>query len=357
MNLKFDKVDNGVYDYIAYLDDIIIGEAYDNVGEPNSEFLIFFNNKIFEVSEKYNLADYFQEDICAFSIPINYVKFANLDWIDKELSYLSFAIEGKIIFQLIPNYIKWDRPYNVITFANKLKLILLSHGFTVDFKQDVNFLEEGFQISYNFNFDKKINEEYERFLCVIDKEVKNIFENPTLLDIYSIANKYSFPQEIRQACEQYLIYFSKFLEDYGIEISSALESKNGDTIFTVKPKNSHEALSSIRDLLNFYLSLPDFQNLEIITKDYNDVSVQQLLSNIYHLKSQLFLAHSIIESKNATIESLKFSNFQKQSYIEENLKNEEKTLDGLVTIQEFEYGSFKFNLPEIFRRLKRKFNK
>ncbi|NML59430.1 hypothetical protein [Chryseobacterium cheonjiense] len=357
MNLKFEKVDNRIYDYVAYLDNIEIGEADDNVGEPNSEFLIFFNDRIFEVSEKYNIADFFKEDICDFSLPLNFEQFANLNWINKELSYLSFEIEGKIIFQLIPDFVKWDKPYNIITFAEKLKLILLAHDFSVDFKQDNNFLEHGFQISCNFNFDQNINEEYERFLSVIDKEVKNIFENPTLVDINSIANKYSFPQEIRQACEQYLIYFSKFLEDYGIEISSALESRNGDTLFTVKPKNSNEALSNIRDLLDFYLSLPDLQNLEIITKDYNDVSIQQLLSNIYHLKSQLILAHSIIESKNTTIESLKFSNFQKQIYIESNLKNEEKTLDGLVTIQEFEYGSFKFNLPEIFRRLKRKFNK
>uniref|UniRef100_A0AAU6WLX2 Uncharacterized protein n=1 Tax=Chryseobacterium endophyticum TaxID=1854762 RepID=A0AAU6WLX2_9FLAO len=257
----------------------------------------------------------------------------------------------------MPNFVKWDRPYNVIDFLEKLKLILIPYGFLAEFKNNNHFLEYGFEISCNLNLDQKIDNEYERFLFVIDREVKNIFENPALVDKNSISNKYSFPQEIRQACEQYLIYFSKFLEDYGIEISSALESKDDDTFFTIMPKNANEALSNIRNLLNFYLSLPDLQNLEIITKDYNDVSVQQLLSNIYHLKSQLFLAHAIIESKNATIESLKFSNFQKQTYIEKDLKNEEKTLDGLITIQEFEYGSFKFNLPEVFRRLKRKFTK
>lgn len=357
MNLIFEKADNRVYDYIAYLDDIEIGEAEDNVGGPGSEFLIFCNNKIFKFSEVYNIADFFKEDIFILSLPINFEQFTNLNWIDKKLSYLSFEINGKIIFELMPNFVKWDRPYNVIDFLEKLKLILIPYGFLAEFKNNNHFLEYGFEISCNLNLDQKIDNEYERFLFVIDREVKNIFENPALVDKNSISNKYSFPQEIRQACEQYLIYFSKFLEDYGIEISSALESKDDDTFFTIMPKNANEALSNIRNLLNFYLSLPDLQNLEIITKDYNDVSVQQLLSNIYHLKSQLFLAHAIIESKNATIESLKFSNFQKQTYIEKDLKNEEKTLDGLITIQEFEYGSFKFNLPEVFRRLKRKFTK
>ncbi len=323
MNLIFEKADNRVYDYVAYLDKIEIGEADDNVGGPGSEFLIFCNNKIFEISE-YDIADLFKENICSFTVPLNFEQFSNLNWIDRSLSYISFEMEEKIIFQVIPNFIKWDKPYNIIAFFEKLKLILLPYDFLIEFESNDRILEDGFQISCNLDLNQKVNEEYKKFLSVIDKEVKNIFENPTLIDKNSIGSKYSFPQEIRQACEQYLIYFSKFLEDYGIEISSALESKDGYTLFTVMPKDANEALSNIRNLLDFYLSLPDLQNLEIITKDYNDVSIQQLLSNIYHLKSQLFLAHAIIESKNTTIETLKFSNFQKQTCIEKDLKNEKK---------------------------------
>jgi hypothetical protein len=330
--------------------------ADDNWGDPGHEFLIDFNEKIFEVSDKYIVSDFFKENIYAFTVPINYIKFPNLKWLNSDLSSLWFKPDA-ISFNLIPDFLKWDKSYGIINFIEKLSSVLIPYGFLVEVKNYDDFLNEGFNISSNLNLDKNIHEEYERFLSIIDIEVKNIFENPNLIDVNSLVNKFSFPQEIRQACEQYLIYFSKFLEDYGIEITSILESKNEETFFSVKPKNSNEALFNIRNLLSFYLSLPDLQNLEITTKDYNDVSVQQLLSNIYHLKSQLFLAHSIVESKNATIESLKFSNFQKQVYIEQNLKNEEKTLDGLVTIQEFEYGSFKFDLPEIFRRLKRKFTK
>lgn len=357
MNLKFDKTQSKDYEYRVYLDDIEVGKANDNWGGPGSEFFAFFNEKIFEVSENYKIGDFFKENLYAFTTSLNFEKFINLKWSDKKLTSLSFDIDDKIIFNIVPDFVKWNTPYGIINFIEMLSSILVPYGFLIDFKDDDNFLNEGFYISSNLNLDKNIKDEYERFLSIIDIEVKNIFENPNLIDVDSIINKFSFPQETRQACEQYLIYFSKFLEDYGIEITSILESKNENTFFSIKPKNSKEALSNIRDLLSFYLTLPDIQNLEITVKDYNDVSVQQLMSNIYHLKSQLFLAHSIVESKNATIESLKFSNFQKQVYIEQNLKNEEKTLDGLVTIQEFEYGSFKFDLPEIFRRLKRRFTK
>ncbi|UFH31824.1 hypothetical protein LNP04_17940 [Chryseobacterium sp. C-71] len=356
MNLKFEKAENRKYGYVVFLDNVEIGEADDNWGGLGSEFSISFTDTIFEISNQYKISDFFKENIGAFTIPINFEKFQNLNWANNYQTSLWLQEKNEILLSVMPDFVKWNKPYDIVNFIKKLSSVLIPYGFLVDFKDD-NFLNEGFYISSNFSLDKNIYEEYERFLSIINIEVKNIFENPNLIDVDSIINKFSFPQETRQACEQYLIYFSKFLEDYGIEITSILESKNEDTFFSIKPKNSKEALSNIRDLLSFYLSLPDIQNLEITVKDYNDVSVQQLMSNIYHLKSQLFLAHSIVESKNATIESLKFSNFQKQIYIEQNLKNEEKTLDGLVTIQEFEYGSFKFDLPEIFRRLKRRFTK
>ncbi|CAM3153003.1 hypothetical protein DRF59_07040 [Chryseobacterium flavum] len=358
MNLNFRKVETSNWeDYVVYLDNVEVGLASDNWGGQGREFNISFNSKIFEISDKYTISDFFKENVGIFTISINFEIFNNLSWTDQGRTSLWFKDNNKILFSVLPNFIKWNKPYDIITFIKRLKLVLIPYGFSVVFIDNNDFLDEGFNIYSDLDLNKNINQEYQNFLSIIDTEIKNIFENSNLIGVDSIINKFSFPPEIRQACEQYLIYFSKFLEDYGIEITSILEARNDDTFFSIKPKNSNEALCNIRNLLNFYLSLPDTQNLEIITKDYNDISVQQLLSNIYHLKSQLVLAHSIIESKNATIESLKFSNFQKQTYIEQNLKNEEKTLDGLVTIQEFEYSGLKFNLPEIFRRLKRVFTK
>jgi hypothetical protein len=113
-----------------------------------------------------------------------------LTWIDKKFTYLSFEIENRIIFQIVPDFIKWNKPYNIIDFLEKLKLILLPYGFLVDFKNDDNFLENGFEISCKLNLDKKINEEYEKFLFIIDSEIKNIFENHNLIDVSSIIKKY-----------------------------------------------------------------------------------------------------------------------------------------------------------------------
>jgi len=65
-----------------------------------------------------------------------------------------------------------------------------------------------------------------------------------------------------------------------------------------------------------------------------------------------------MQNNDATIESLKFTNYQKTILIESHLnKNEEKTLDGLLTINEFEGKGYKVNLPELFRRMKRYFDK
>lgn len=359
MNLRIEKIEDKKSgdDFEIYFDGVVVGTASDNWAGEGKEFLIDFKTDILEISKEHNIGDFFKENIGAFMVPLNFSNFSNLSWNQTGLNDVWFD-EEKISLFVLPDLVRWNKPYNIFNFLEKLKLLLLPYDFYVDFKDDKDFLQDGFNISTPINLEKEINEEYERFLSVINNEIKNLFDNPSVIDVNSVVSKFSFPQEIKETCEQYLIYFSRFLEDYGIEITSILESKNAETFFSVKPKNSTEALSNIRNLLNLYLSLPDIQNLENITKDYRDVSVQQLLSNIYHLKSQLILASSLIESKNATIESLKFSNFQKQNYIEENIiKNEEKTLDGLLSIQEFEYNGFKFNLPEIFRRLKRTFKK
>lgn len=109
--------------------------------------------------------------------------------------------------------------------------------------------------------------------------------------------------------------------------------------------------------MNIYLSLPEVPDLEIASLNFNDIGVQQLKANIFHLKSQLLLAKSIIQAKDAAIESLSFTNYQQKLLLDSNDKkaaNEETALNGLIKINEYKSKGLSFNLPELFRRIKRK---
>lgn len=180
----------------------------------------------------------------------------------------------------------------------------------------------------------------------------NISEDNTPL-----TSVFKFPKDIQTACEQYLIYFAQFLRDLGIEANTEIKRQAQQTLFNVIPINSNEALDKIKEALDVYINLPQASDLEFSQSESKDVSVQQLLSNVYHLKSQLMLANSVIEQKTATIHSLKISNYQLSEIVEaqaKKLKDEEEVIGELVTVKKYDGKWFNINLPEIIRRLKRK---
>ncbi len=113
----------------------------------------------------------------------------------------------------------------------------------------------------------------------------------------SVLTEFEFPDEIKISCEQYLLFFIKFLKDIGIDATANIhETDAGKVLFAVTPKDEEQALSHIRAALEIYLNLP--RNTSITPFGvYADLSVQQLVSNIYHLKSQLALAAATIQQK------------------------------------------------------------
>lgn len=357
MNIKINlqkKIGNT--DYEVTLDDNIVGSG-SNWGETGYEYHINFSYEIFKFSSAYTIDELFKYNIGSFSLPIDIDLFKNFNWIEVDQS--SFWVDHELsgTLHLKPNFLNWNKPIDILTFKNLLLENLSDKEITLeDIPNASDFVEFGFTLNSKINFDKNIHDEYKRIMALIDNEIEKILKKNEQEN--NLTNIFTFPPEIRSACEQYLIYFSKFLEDLGIQVTSKLDSKEGTTLFTVIPKNSEEALSNIKELLDAYLKFPETNNIEIISSNYTDVSVQQLIANIYHLKSQLLLSNSIIQNKDATIESLKFTNYQQSLIINSNSNsNEEKTLNGLVTLSEYEGKGFKINLAEIFRRLKREFKK
>ena len=105
----------------------------------------------------------------------------------------------------------------------------------------------------------------------------------------SVAMSFDFPDAVKTSCEQYLLYFVQFLRDVGVEATAELREHAGRVLFSVTPKDESEALDKIREALEVYLRLPSAVGVNAAASMSTDLATQQLLANIYHLKSQLML--------------------------------------------------------------------
>ena len=140
------------------------------------------------------------------------------------------------------------------------------------------------------------------------------------------------------------------------------------TLFKVIPKSKFEGLGYIREALNIYLNTPAITHLEVLEQfTSQDVAVTQWQANVMHLKSQLTLANTtlqmkeaILQMKDATIESLMLTNYQHQQFALDHapkvqVNQEEDIIKGIVAVTKIEGKGLSINLPEIIRRLKRLF--
>jgi hypothetical protein len=79
-----------------------------------------------------------------------------------------------------------------------------------------------------------------------------------------------------------------------------------------------------------------------------------------HLRSQLMLSEAIIQAKDASIQSLNLTVYRYEQFALEHAqsdksKNEEDVIKGVLAVRKFDGKGFSVDLPEIFRRLKRRF--
>jgi len=83
---------------------------------------------------------------------------------------------------------------------------------------------------------------------------------------------------------------------------------------------------------------------------------------VFFLQSQLELAKSTIQAKDAAIQALDFTVFQQRQLLESgdsnrvpSSKHEEPILGDTIHLTEYKGKGFRIDLPTIFRRLKRSF--
>jgi hypothetical protein len=266
---------------------------------------------------------------------------------------------------------EWNRFYSVDELQNSYKKNATKEK-KLFFFEDTEDLREpnfGFVFPINGNISALINvysDIINRFKKVHTATIKSLnkkIDEGNTKD--SIISLFEFPEEIKSSCKQYLMYFGQFLADLGINANTSITEEANRVLFTVVPENGIAALEKIREALNVFLNAPggDLFNKNDLEK--RDLAYLQWEANVFHLKSQLILSQALIETKNATIDTIRISNYQLQEIISKNKlltdsknpeeSNQEKIMGGIVSIKKFEGKGFSIDFAEILRRLKRRF--
>lgn len=315
----------------------------------------FLKNK--ENLKNLDVSDFYEEKVNLITCIVDIQKYPNLQWLDKNSQIIKISNHYTEL-KFMPDLLNWEMN---IKFSEFNKLIRDEFAKDKDFSKP--FYEGNLPSAKNYFLIKYYNKIYkegniqsiiDEILDIIDKKFGSIFEK---INKNTLVNTFNFPPEIQHSCEQYLIYFGKFLEDIGIQATAEIQSNENETIFSVIPKNKEEALSNIQEALNIYISLPSMADLQKTAQQFPDIGVQQLMSNVLHLQSQLILANATLQAKDATIKSLNFTNYQQQSLIEKlGKEKEEDVIKGVVKVSEFKTKGVSIDLAEILRRIKRILN-
>jgi len=269
----------------------------------------------------------------------------------------------KINLQL-ENWEHWARPWSMSSLAKQIELTVaeLKNG-AIEYWQEAESILNGFGIIYYpSNGTLIIKSEIDYALAVL-KEVVDATNKILLesIDNEAVLTYFQFPEEIKTTCKQYLIYFTQFIADMGILVDTELKEELNHTLFKIIPKDKDESLEKIREALNIYLNAPNDKEFQAQVSKQTDIAAKQWEANCYHLKSQLILASSVIQMKEATIETLQLSNYQYKQLLESHSSKKEseetEIIKGIVAVKKYEGKVFVIDLPEIFKRLKRVFNR
>jgi hypothetical protein len=178
---------------------------------------------------------------------------------------------------------------------------------------------------------------------------------------------FSFPAPVKSACEQYLLYFGQFLSDLGIQAETELTEAAARVLFSVTPNEATQALAQIRDALETYLRLPFLPEFPVTASQFHDPAVAQLRANVLHLQSQIVLAKSILQLKDATIQArdteieLLKGTIDLRGYLARPKKSHEESgseplITGVVSVKKYTVKFLEFDFPAILRKLKRRFS-
>lgn len=253
----------------------------------------------------------------------------------------------------------WAKLWSITSFAEQIEFNVHAYANQdLEYWDHRNSLVEGFGINCyisdsSLTLEEVFQNSLSTFTDIFDKANKFLLAS---LDQDSVLTYFQFPEEIKTACKQYLVYFAQFIADLGIEVDSEIKDELNHILFKITPKDKTESLERIQKVLTLYLDAPTDTSFQNELAKENEIAAKQWEANIYHLKSQLSLATSIIQAKEATIESLQLSNYQYRQLVDDHSKKEadkEELVKGVLAVEKYEGNGFSINLAEILRRLKR----
>jgi hypothetical protein len=244
----------------------------------------------------------------------------------------------------------WTKAWSIKSFVKEFENV-------INFYRDQNFplgetnIDPEYSDILHLEYiveDEKLNgkEEVEKALNIINQIITITNQNLiSLLNEDSLTTFFEFPNEIKTACKQYLVYFAQFLKDMGIEAETEIHEKVQKTLFKVIPKEKTATLENIRNALEVYLNVPGLSDFEYSITNNSDMAAMQWKANVMHLKSQLMLANSALQMKDATIETLQLSNYQYQQIlndkeIKKESDKEEDIIKNILSVNLVSKGSF-----------------
>lgn len=342
---------NGIEDQDSYCSKYQTYKPYAHI--YNEEIISIINNHTFnQVAEK----------LSHFKFHLSFEWWENR--IDIEINcseYWSRKYPSIKIDLQLQEWEHWNKPWSMSSLAKEFEINVnkLENPKLKYWQDDPESMLNGFGVEYYpSNPDSIISEEIDFIINMLQQLSETTNKNLiNSMDGDAIFTYFQFPENIKSACKQYLIYFVQFLADLGIFVDTELKEELNYTLFKISPKDKNESLEKIQEVLNVYLNVPQDNSVKVLFIEENDIAVKQWEANIYHLKSQLLLAQSVVQAKDAAIESLQLSNFQYKQLLESYKKKEdaeEEVIKGVVSVNKYKGKGFSINLAEIIRRLKRK---
>jgi len=201
---------------------------------------------------------------------------------------------------------KWNKTYSLENLITLYKVISDKYDNLI-FHPDSNMLNDGDLGSFIFTVDDhmKLGEVIklaQTNYIKVSEEVLELLPQSQLSEL--LVTLFEFPEEIKTACKQYLIYFGQFLADIGINANTSIKDEANKVLFTIIPEDGTEALDKIKDALEIYINAPANPNIDSQITASSDIAVLQWSANVSHLRGQVMLAQAAIQMKDATIETL-----------------------------------------------------